>query len=342
MKFAAIVVTYNRKELLLDCLDALRKQTYIIDAIFIIDNFSDNDTPKILFDQEFIKQLPPARLTEPWENESLISNLTNGDSIKIYYIRMHENTGGAGGFYEGLKKAYEMGYDWFWLMDDDAEPEITSLSKISEYFNSKDIAALAQAVYSPINEIAYATRGKANFDKIIPMIQVPIPQEMYSRTFIEIDTASFVGVIIKREAVKSIGFPLKKFFIYHDDIEYCLRLRRFGKILLIPNSIIYHKDESKRNSISRQIFNKKLTRIEYQKLWLRYYGIRNLAWLGTQYATSKDTFYMRLTGYILINIILVIMFDNHKFKRIKLYLYAYVNGLRGDFDNKKPFKILYN
>ena len=36
----AIVVTFNRKELLIDCLDSLREQTRPLDAIYIIDNAS--------------------------------------------------------------------------------------------------------------------------------------------------------------------------------------------------------------------------------------------------------------------------------------------------------------
>ncbi|MCD6105633.1 MAG: glycosyltransferase, partial [Thermosipho sp. (in: Bacteria)] len=36
----AVVVTYNRKELLLECLEALRKQTRPLDAIYLIDNAS--------------------------------------------------------------------------------------------------------------------------------------------------------------------------------------------------------------------------------------------------------------------------------------------------------------
>ncbi len=36
----AVVVTYNRKELLIECLNALCKQTRPIDAVYVIDNFS--------------------------------------------------------------------------------------------------------------------------------------------------------------------------------------------------------------------------------------------------------------------------------------------------------------
>ena len=113
----AVVVTYNRKTLLLECLEALRKQTRPVDGIYIIDNASTDETPEVLKESGYIPELPPSELAEPYEIEHQISNLVNGEPIKIFYVRMHENTGGAGGFYEGVKRGYEKGYDWLWLMD---------------------------------------------------------------------------------------------------------------------------------------------------------------------------------------------------------------------------------
>ena len=100
----AVVVTYNRKNLLLECLDGIRKQTRPVDAIYIIDNASTDGTPEILKGNGYIPELPPLNLLEPYEIEHQVNNLVDGNSIKIFYVRMHENTGGAGGFYEGVKR----------------------------------------------------------------------------------------------------------------------------------------------------------------------------------------------------------------------------------------------
>src|SRR5690606_3005779 len=40
--------------------------------------------------------------------------------VKIYYKIEKINTGGAGGFYTGLKISIEKGYKYSWIMDDDA------------------------------------------------------------------------------------------------------------------------------------------------------------------------------------------------------------------------------
>ena len=44
----AVVVTYNRKELLIECLESLRSQTRPLNAIYIIDNASTDGTPNLL------------------------------------------------------------------------------------------------------------------------------------------------------------------------------------------------------------------------------------------------------------------------------------------------------
>ncbi len=44
----AVVVTYNRKKLLIECVDALVEQTRPVDAIYIIDYFSNEGTPYLL------------------------------------------------------------------------------------------------------------------------------------------------------------------------------------------------------------------------------------------------------------------------------------------------------
>jgi rhamnopyranosyl-N-acetylglucosaminyl-diphospho-decaprenol beta-1,3/1,4-galactofuranosyltransferase len=171
----AVVVTYNRKNLLIECLEALRKQTRPIQGIYLIDNASTDGTPELLLEKGYISELPPKNVEEPWEKEFTIQNLTNGEEIKLYYVRMHENTGGAGGFYEGAKRGYERGYEWLWLMDDDAEPKEDALEILSIYFKDSNIVALAGSVLLPNRTISIYHRGKINLKKLT---SIPIPLQL--------------------------------------------------------------------------------------------------------------------------------------------------------------------
>ena len=112
MKIATVVVTYNRKNLVLECMNAILKQTYKVNRIFLIDNNSTDGT------YEYLK-----------ENKIL-------DEECVVYKKLEKNIGGAGGFFEGMKMAREENFDWVWVMDDDTIPNsdcLENLLKAKEY-----------------------------------------------------------------------------------------------------------------------------------------------------------------------------------------------------------------
>ncbi|MBC7119368.1 MAG: glycosyltransferase, partial [Methanobacteriaceae archaeon] len=323
----------NRKELLIECLEALRRQTRPLDAIYIIDNASTDGTPQLLQEKGYIEDLE--------SGISRINNLNDGRPMKVVYVRMKENTGGAGGFHEGVKRAYNDGYDWLWLMDDDAEPEDDALEMLLSHA-TEELAAACSTVLDKHGNINVNHRGKANLENIFPMIQVPIEETLYyKKEVLDIDTASFVGILINSDKIRKVRFPRKEFFIHHDDIEYSLRLKREGKIVLVTGSIIWHKESSKSKLINRTFLVKTSHRIPFEILWINYYGIRNLTYLGRIYSTRKLKFYTSLIRDFLLRISGIILFDDKKYKRIKFTVNAYIDGIRGNFDNEKPRRILY-
>lgn len=94
LKVCAVVVTYNRKELLLECLDAILKQTSSIDKLLVIDNNSTDGTEDTLREKQYL-----------------------GKKV-IQYVKLPENIGGAGGFCEGIRRAKDYNPDWsgLWTM----------------------------------------------------------------------------------------------------------------------------------------------------------------------------------------------------------------------------------
>ncbi|MCX7655721.1 MAG: glycosyltransferase [Treponemataceae bacterium] len=240
----AVVVTYNRKELLLECLDALLKQTRPINGLYIIDNFSNDGTEYMLLERGFIAELPPANLSEPWEKEFTITNLTDGQPIIVYYVRMHENTGGAGGFYEGVKRGYEKGYDWLWLMDDDGIPNNDCLQLLLLH-DSQEIGILCPLIQGNIGYQMFHHKKITFFlciDKPICKNPHKLPE------VIKLDANAFVGPLIKSRYIEKAGFPKKQLFIWGDDTEYTYRIGKIRNILLCKNAVIKHK-----NAFGKQI-----------------------------------------------------------------------------------------
>ena len=98
----AIVVTHNRRELLCESLAALDRQSRPLDRTLVVDNASSDGTPEML----------------------------RAECSKLDLLALPTNEGGAGGFHEGMKRAYLAGAQWLWLMDDDTIPRPDALAEL--------------------------------------------------------------------------------------------------------------------------------------------------------------------------------------------------------------------
>jgi GT2 family glycosyltransferase len=281
-KIAAVVVTYNRKELLKGCLDALLNQTYPLDSIILIDNASTDGTPEFLREKGYF------------------------DNPKIDYVRLPENIGGAGGFYEGMKRGYKKGYDWLWLMDDDAIPLDDALEKLLKA--SKSLST---------------KKKKGVFVSSLIASRKEIRNSMFPK-IIEINKAMFVGWLNPYEIINSIGFPRKDFFIYWDDIEYSQRLKSHGfRIYKVTDSYIIHKDWTAQTRKNINVLFRKVSRPIYQD-WKSYYLFRNkilMHKLNHHNFQLLKTFFWEIPKEIFIRFLMKDM------GKIKFILKAVVDGL---------------
>lgn len=260
-KVCAVVVSYNRKKLLIECLGALLRQTIPLAAIYLIDNASTDGTPELLKENGYILDKQVHNLTKPCENEFDINNFTGKEPIKFFYVRMNENTGGAGGFYEGIKRAYEKGYDWLWLMDDDAEAKEDCLENLLNYKNA-DAGCLCPIIIGKDGE--WENYHNKIINKLI-VSDVPIADNLNDlKNIVDIEANAFVGPLIKSDIIKKVGYPIKELFIWGDDTEFTFRISRIAKILLCKKAVIFHKDEKiKEGSVNTQ------------SLWKEYYYFKN-------------------------------------------------------------------
>ena len=283
-QICAVVVTYNRKELLMECLYALKNQTYPLEGIYIIDNASTDGTSNLLLENKYIKELPPQQLDAPLEKEYLISR-EDKINIKVYYVRMNENTGGSGGFYEGMKRAYENGYDWIWVMDDDATPKLNALEELVK-FKDSSLSAIASVVLKrSTNEVDLGHRRVFNR---ITLKAVPVSIDKYQEKYFYFNLFTYVGTLVNSKAIKSYGLTDKSFFIYFDDYDHSLRLSKYGKMICVTSSHILHGPKFQSNIKNT---------VDYKA----YYGMRNRILVLKHYGNSFTFFayvqYIRLRNY---------------------------------------------
>jgi rhamnopyranosyl-N-acetylglucosaminyl-diphospho-decaprenol beta-1,3/1,4-galactofuranosyltransferase len=219
-KVAAIVVSFNRRVLLQECIEGLLNQTRPLDAIYVIDNGSNDGS-----------------------REYLNSVETKHDNVIV--VLSNTNLGGAGGFSLALQKAYEDGFDWYWLMDDDAEPMADALENLmlSDDAARQDVVAMCGAVWGIDSRLQFWHQG--TFDKRMnPVVATPANHAAPS---FEIGYMSFVGACIRHKAVQKVGFPLKEYFVWNDDVEYTARLSRIGEVRCVTAARMLHKDRETRD-----------------------------------------------------------------------------------------------
>lgn len=229
-KVIAVVVTYNRKELLKECIEALLNQDYKNCHILIVDNASTDGT------KEYI-------------NEYLKNEM-------IHYVNTGANLGGAGGFNYGMKEAYKIGCDFMWIMDDDCIVHNDSLIKLLEANEKLEgkFGFLSSKVLWKDNNICKMNIQKRKFSKWL---------RDYDTNMQRIEMASFVSLFIKAQVVKELGLPIKDFFIWTDDWEYTRRISRKYDCYYISDSVVTHKSKLNEGASIASVDGERLGRFKY-------------------------------------------------------------------------------
>ena len=166
--------------------------------------------------------------------------------VKVLHLK--ENIGGSGGFAKGLAYAVNHGADWVWMMDDDAFPYKDALENLEKEMekSSKKVGVLWSRITDKENAVPS--------DSVIPVL-----------------SGTFVGFAVRREVVEKVGLPDASFFIYADDYDYSVRIRKAGfGIYRVNASLIFHKDWAQKKRVFKFPFIK-----PHVPAWKTYYLVRN-------------------------------------------------------------------
>ena len=290
MKICAIVVTYNRGELLEKQIkEVLFNQELKVDSYYIIDNCSSDNTYQIV---------------EKYENDIL------------KYRKLEKNIGGAGGFSEGLKLAYNDGFDWYILMDDDGCPFDSKC-----FFNMKahirahnykesDLFLLNSLVLSDENFLSF---GLEHMQTINEIGQSKLGDEIKNKI------NPFNGTWVSNGLINKIGFPNKDFFIKGDENDYIRRaLNVNAYVATIVTSKYFHprvNGYEKRKVLGHEMY------VYIEEPWKEYYSVRNYTYSFFQLGQKKEAF-----KFIFKRIYCVFVCKCRKMKILKMIIKGYMDG----------------
>lgn len=310
----AVIATYNRKKPLSKCLSNL-KVCDSLDAIYLIDNASDDGTLDLLKNEGYISELSPLNSNEIWKTSSNLKN-QNGKTIKFYYRRNYVNGGSAGGFHDGIREAYKEGYKWIWVLDNDSITKKDSLGKLLEKTElSESIGFLCSKVLWCDGNVHIM-----NIPQIQPLVK-DIPFNKFENSNVSVIRAcSWLSLLIKREVIEEVGLPLKEFFVWAEDIEYTNRMTENNYLgLYVADSIVYH--ETKKN------YSDDIIAADIENLVKYSFGIRNNLYLMKQ---RSILLFILLLSYNLIFVNFNIL-KNRKDNKLKFFWTNTVSSLNSIF-----------
>lgn len=290
-KILIIIVTWNKKEYVIDLLNSLSVINFPREQldILVIDNASNDGTVEAL-EAQF-------------------------DDIEI--IRNAENIGGTGGFNTGLAWAFDQPdsrYDYLWLLDNDVVVHKNALSELVTVLEENSETAIAGSTMMQldypwrINEMgAFVDQQNAtlvfnrHYEEISNWQGTPIDdllvedadlsqQLMHCQPVMDVDYVAAASLLIRAPVARQAGLWMD-FFIHFDDVEWCLRIGKAGhRVAVSAKSLIWHL------SAAAKVPN-----------WILYYDNRNILYLLAKHSGDiavnnailnilKKTLYYKLIG----------------------------------------------
>jgi GT2 family glycosyltransferase len=215
-----VVVTYNRRPLLEQCLAALKAQERPPDRVLVVDNASTDGT----------------------------ADWVRAEHPDVHVLALADNQGGAGGFHEGMRAAHAGGAEWVWLMDDDTIPRPQALAALlgaPERLEglARPLLLSSRALWTdgrlhPMNEPSFKREGDHFIDAC-------------ERGLLPLRMATFVSLLVHRDAIERFGLPHKHYFIWSDDIEYTARVLRDQDVgFFVPDSVVEHRTKTAHTAVT--------------------------------------------------------------------------------------------
>ena len=197
-KLAIVVVTYKRQELLANLFDSMTELTAVPWRIVIVDNENSRETDAMCaaFNE---------RLANLWGIDADQPD-AKGGTDRVIYAPQLENGGGAGGFSAGTKCAYDLGAQWFWVMDDDVLVIPEGIERLAKWTDRYDVIQGSRLDFD----------GGALFWQYQLILSLGIPNpiakwDLGPEGYRAMNQLCFEGGLFSRRVVDKIGLPDARF-----------------------------------------------------------------------------------------------------------------------------------
>lgn len=215
---AVVICNYNKKEYVKKCIESLKRQNTRDFDIYVVDNASaDGSVDEIR--------------TAYGESVTLICN--------------EKNLGGSGGFNAGMRLAYDAGYRYIVLLDNDVILREDCIGAFySDMDSHPDIGIMGAKILKMDRPDVIQEFGSfVDFNEM--RFQLAYENEREPDELPNINECDYVpacALVVRKEAIDKIGFMPEENFIYYDDILWGMRCKRSGyKVAADSKAVAWHK-----------------------------------------------------------------------------------------------------
>ena len=338
-RVSVIILNWNGSDDTLECLESLYMINYPnYDVVLVDNNSTDNSVQEIKkycrgqFEIkskyfEFQKQNKPIKIIEFTEKEletvtSQVYSIKAEDASNkiLNLIRNQENYGFAKGNNTGIDYSLNiLNPDYVLLLNNDTVVDTDFMLELVLTGESSDKIGFIGAktyLYSKENVIQVAGGGDVDFKHgVVNELASNMEDNGDYDVYMEIEYVSGACLMCKRHVIDTIGSLEPKFFMYWEDVYWCLKGRKYGyKSVYSYKSKIWHKYGSSSES--------------YFKI---YYLNRNRIYTIKEYAKKNEYTYF-LIFFFLYRFwyeCLDYLLHQRNLKRFKCLIKGSYDGLRG-------------
>ncbi len=211
-----LVLCHNGLELTLACLDSLRQQTYAHSEVLVIDNASQDGTPEAI------------RAAYP----------------DLGLIRTGANLGYAGGNNVGIRVALQRGADVIFLVNNDTLLAPDCVARLVGALEADPrIGVIGPMVYTwDEGQLISSAGGAIDWwhADAINMGMGELDRGQYGAR--PVDFVNGCGLMITRQAIERVGLLDERYFMYWEETDWCVRVRRAGfSVRFEPGAQMRHK-----------------------------------------------------------------------------------------------------
>ena len=235
MKVFIVILNWNRPDDTLDCLKSVEKlqiTNYKL-QIVIVDNASSDDSVKLI--RNFIK---------------------NRSNVEVVVNKV--NIGFVGGNNVGISYSLDQGADYVMVLNNDTVVDknlLTEFLKASKKYPKAGILS-PKIYFAPgfefhkdryikdnLGKVLWYAGGQIDWDNVYGKNRGvdEVDKGQYDKVE-ETDFATGTCMFMSRKALQNIGLFDKKYFMYYEDMDLSMRIKKADfKVLYIPSAIVWHK-----------------------------------------------------------------------------------------------------